>query len=261
LLDIQRCKGCKEYISLRPSIPEAASIISSTPGLLRKIIDRHNKIVSSKTDIDVDIMINNDMNIINVQREINSQNIEKPSGVEIFYFRCKFCGKDIKTSVHEVGNYKKCPKCKKSLLVANKDISIKDKIIYVIVTALIVWGSIACIIALLFFACSPEKNSEPTEPVTYSYSGSSSNTSYSSNTRTSKVTKSQVIAETRKALDMAASRVGSSYSGFTVDHCIIGTDKATCHFSLTEKGIRKTGAIEFNISGSSLIPSGQFYLE
>jgi hypothetical protein len=122
---------------------------------------------------------------------------------------------------------------------------------------------VTCIICvILFHTCDftgggPSVGSTKADYITsgsHNGSGSSSGSSAS-------ISRSQVIAETRKALDMAASRVGSSYSGFTVDHCIIGTDKATCHFSLTEKGIRKTGAIEFNIRGSSLIPSGQFYLE
>lgn len=203
-------------------------------------------LIKKKTSLIDGAPVSDDKKIEEEQKQKINKDFEKYLKSISFIFKCPFC--DHKKHILNIQEKKPiiCENCHRRI-VPRKPQSIKEKVIEVIVTALIVWGSIGGAIALLFFACSPEPK----------YGGSDSGSSSSP----SGVTRSQVIAETRMALDIACSVNGASYSGFTVDHCIISGDKAVCHFSLTEKGIRKTGGIEFNIIGGKLIPSGQYYLD
>lgn len=77
----------------------------------------------------------------------------------------------------------------------------------------------------------------------------------------SNISKAQVIFETRKALNLARQVSGETATGFHADHVLIGTDKATCHFSCYVNGRKHIGGMEFRISGSRLIPTGQCYLD
>lgn len=180
---------------------------------------------------------------ITIKKTVSSNN-------QMFVFECIFCRQKMNVPEEAAGTRVKCAACGRMFFCV-KPKSKKEKnaeSIKILLAFLAVIGGFVAIV-LGISSC-----------INFLGQRSSSQFVESSGSSAS-ISRSQVIAETRRALDMAATRVGCSYSGFTVDHCIIGTDKATCHFSLTEKGIRKTGAIEFNIRGSSLIPSGQFYLE
>ena len=81
------------------------------------------------------------------------------------------------------------------------------------------------------------------------------------NEHRSNISKAQVISETRKALNLAQQVSGETATGFHADHVLIGTDKATCHFSCYVNGRKHIGGMEFRISGNHLIPTGQCYLD
>ena len=76
-----------------------------------------------------------------------------------------------------------------------------------------------------------------------------------------KISESDVIRQTRIALDMAQQTSGARMTGFSVDHCVIGETKAVCHFHCYVNGVRHVGGIEFDIENGKLIPSGQYYLD
>ena len=217
-------------------------------------------LIKKKTSLIDGAPVSDDKKIEEEQKQKNNKYSEKYLKSISFIFKCPFC--DHKKHILNIQEKKPiiCENCHRRI-VPRKPQSIKEKVIEVIVTALIVWGSIGGAIALLFFACSPEPKYGGSEPVDYITPGRRHDTTSSGSGSSSLITRSQVIAETRRVLDMACSVNGASYSGFTVDFCIISGDKAVCHFSLTEKGMRKTGAIEFNIRGGDLIPSGKYYLD
>lgn len=76
-----------------------------------------------------------------------------------------------------------------------------------------------------------------------------------------RITRSDVIKETQIALDLAQLTSGTKASGFTVDDCLIGASKATCHFHCYVSGEKYIGGIEFSIRDGKLYPTGQVYLD
>ncbi len=77
----------------------------------------------------------------------------------------------------------------------------------------------------------------------------------------SNISRTQVISDTRKALELAQQVSGVTATGFHADNVLIGTDKATCHFTCYVNGRKHIGGMEFRISGNRLIPTGQYYLD
>ena len=75
------------------------------------------------------------------------------------------------------------------------------------------------------------------------------------------ITRYDVIYNTKKALNLAQQVSGETATRFHADHVLIGTDKATCHFSCYVNGRKHIGGMEFRISGNRLIPTGQCYLD
>ena len=75
------------------------------------------------------------------------------------------------------------------------------------------------------------------------------------------ITQSEVIRNTKLALELAQKASGVKATGFAVDHCIIGDDKAVCHFHCYVGGVRHIGGIGFDIRDGKLIPDGRYYLD
>lgn len=90
--------------------------------------------------------------------------------------------------------------------------------------------------------------------------GGSSYSSTSSYSNSGRVTEDQVIRDTKTALDLAQQASGVRATGFTSDHCVIGDTKAVCHFHCYVDGVKHIGAMEFDIQGAKLVPSGKYFL-
>ena len=110
--------------------------------------------------------------------------------------------------------------------------------------------------AIYLYFCIRDDKHENTQSNAQSTVQSNNRTASNSN-----ITKSQVISETKKALELAQQVSGVTATGFHADNVLIGTDKATCHFTCFVKGQKHIGGMEFRISGTRLIPTGQYYLD